>query len=424
MSTVAAMVPGPGSGAPGVPVSRRGSGLDGAAVPGAGSRRVLGAGSRAVPVAGTGPGPQPGQPPGVHAAAEPRRGNRGQLTAAQRLAVASITVTTLGLAAYGAAGSYVSVRNLAAAHHVPLPALVPAGIDGGLIGTVALDIVLTWTGYPLAWLRAVARVFVAGTVAANMLAGWPDPVSVGLHAAPPLLILVFVEAARSVLLRAGSDGRWREPIPAARWVMAPWPTFVLWRRMVLWRINSYADAVDMELSRRQAIIRLTAHYGSGWRDSAPDDLVWMLLNGVRVADACARVAQITASPGEGAGGGTGSGTRGRNRAGTGTAGRPGNRAGASAGNRPEPRHGNQPGRVGTAAGNRAPGRGDLLGQARRIAIDHLATSGREIKVAELALALGRRKKLAGDLLREIRAHADPPAGGSVAPPGPGEEAAG
>ncbi|MBO0820044.1 MAG: DUF2637 domain-containing protein, partial [Nocardiopsaceae bacterium] len=212
----------------------------------------------------------------------------GRLEPAQRAAVALIALTTVALAAYGAAGSYVSVRDLAEAHHVPLPALVPAGIDGGLLGTVALDIVLTWIGYPLTWMRAVARVFVAGTIAANVLAGWPDPVSAGLHAAAPMLILMFVEAARSVLLRAGSDGSWREPIPAARWVMAPWPTFVLWRRMVLWRINSYADAVDLELSRRQAIIRLAARYGRDWQTAAPDDLVWMLRNGVRLAEACAR----------------------------------------------------------------------------------------------------------------------------------------
>jgi hypothetical protein len=38
------------------------------------------------------------------------------------------------------AGSYTSVAHLAAAHHVPLLRLVPAGIDGGLLGTVLLDI--------------------------------------------------------------------------------------------------------------------------------------------------------------------------------------------------------------------------------------------------------------------------------------------
>jgi hypothetical protein len=342
--------------------------------------------------------------------------------------VALIVLTTLALAAYGAAGSYVSVRDLAAAHQVPLPALVPAGIDGGLLGTVALDIVLTWIGYPLTWMRAVARMFVAGTIAANVLAGWPDPVSAGLHAAAPLLILMFVEAARSVLLRAGSDAMRREPIPAARWVMAPWPTFVLWRRMVLWRINSYADAVDMELSRRQAIIRLTARYGLDWTSAAPDDLVWMLRNGVRLAEACARAAEITAEPDANAAGETGSPDHSRNRTGKPAGRRSGNRAGASGGNRQGTRSGNHPAApTGTAAGtpppSRVPRSGDLLGAARRIAADHRAASGREITVAELALAMGRRKKIAGDLLREIRAGRSASAPGSTpaAEGEPGEE---
>lgn len=319
-----------------------------------------------------------------------------------------IVLITLALAAYGAAGSYVSVRDLAAAHHVPLPALVPVGIDGGLLGTVALDIVLTWIGYPLTWMRAAARMFVGGTIAANVLAGWPDPVSAGLHAAAPLLILMFVEAARSVMLRSGNNGARREPIPAARWVMAPWPTFVLWRRMVLWRINSYGDAVNMELSRRQAIIRLTARYGRNWPTAAPDDLVWMLRNGVRLAEACARAVEITAEPHDNVARETGPRDRTRNRAGTPAGSRSGNRAGTNGGNRRGTRAGNRPpipGRTApaTSAGSRVPRGGDLLGQARRIAADHRAASRREITVAELALAMGRRKKLAGDLLRDIRA---------------------
>jgi hypothetical protein len=404
MSAVAAVVPALGSGAPGSGCGWPGSQSAGGWAPAAGSGLVPPAGSGTVPqagsagIAGTGATVTPGHAEPLPAAGTPRQGRgRGErLTAAQRLAIAAITLTTLGLAAYGAAASYVSVRHLAATHHMPLAALVPIDIDGGLAGTVALDLVLAWTGYPLAWLRALARLFVAGTVAANLLAGWPDPVSVGLHAAPPLLFLMFVEAARSVLLRAGSDSTWREPVPAARWLMAPWPTFLLWRRMVLWRIHSYAEAVDLELSRRQAIIRLIACYGPAWRDHAPGDLVWMLRHGVRLAEACARVAKLTTAAGEGGAGEPGPPGRSRHRAGTRGRAAPGNRAGTRPGNRAGTRPGN---RAGTRPGNH----GELLAVARRAAADHLATSGREITVAELALALGRRKQLAGELMRQIRA---------------------
>src|SRR6266487_6018391 len=105
MSTVAAMVPGPSSGAPGIGVSRSGSQPVSGAISAAGSRPVSGAGSHAVPGAGTVAVPGRAHPFRRHGKAERGQGRGERLTAAQRLAVASITVTTLGLAAYGAAAS-------------------------------------------------------------------------------------------------------------------------------------------------------------------------------------------------------------------------------------------------------------------------------------------------------------------------------
>jgi hypothetical protein len=69
------------------------------------------------------------------------------------------------------------------------------GIDGGLIGVVLLDLVLTWIG----WLRQFVRVLTVGTVAAA--AGSPDLVSAALHVAAPLMLLTMVEAGRTVLVR-------------------------------------------------------------------------------------------------------------------------------------------------------------------------------------------------------------------------------
>jgi hypothetical protein len=115
----------------------------------------------------------------------------------------------LGLAAYGVAGSYQTVSGLAERRGVPLALLVPVGIDGGLIGVVVLDLVLSWIGQPIGWLRQFARVLTVGTVAANAAAGWPDLVSAGLHVAAPLMLLAMVEAGRTVLLRRinSPDGR-------------------------------------------------------------------------------------------------------------------------------------------------------------------------------------------------------------------------
>src|SRR5581483_4018145 len=56
-----------------------------------------------------------------------------------------------------------------------------------------------------------------------------------------------------------------EGIRLIRWLVAPWPTFTMWRRMTKWEIRSYEHAVEME--RRGVIYReLLAHeYGPRWR---------------------------------------------------------------------------------------------------------------------------------------------------------------
>jgi hypothetical protein len=66
---------------------------------------------------------------------------------------------------------------------------------------VVLDLVLTWIGSQVGWLRQLVRVLSVGTVAANAVAGWPDPVAVGLHAAAPVMLLAMIEADQTVLMR-------------------------------------------------------------------------------------------------------------------------------------------------------------------------------------------------------------------------------
>jgi len=216
------------------------------------------------------------------------------LSRAQRWAAAGVVLAAGWLLAYGAAGSYTSVAHLASTHGVPLPRLVPAGIDGGLIGTVLLDIVLTWTGFPLGWLRWLTRLLAAAMIAANGAAGWPDPVATGLHLAAPVLILAVIEAVRSVLLRGSAPaGSRREPVPLARWLLAPWPTWKLWRQMVLWRVTSYQAAIETEQHRLRALYQLRARYVDEWDRQVPDDLTWMLRRGVLLPDALAMAAELT-----------------------------------------------------------------------------------------------------------------------------------
>jgi hypothetical protein len=303
---------------------------------------------------------------------------------------------------YGAAGSYNSVWRLAVEHHVPLPRLVPLGVDGGLVLAVLTDIVLTWIGQPLWWLRIAARGFVSGSVAANAAAGWPDPIAVFLHCFAPVIVLLVTEAARAALLRKQAEADGRDPIPLARWLASPLATLVMWRRMALWGVKSYAKAVTAEVTKRQAIMQLQQHYGRRWHKHAPGDLVWLLRTGNRLEEACARVASITAAQdGTGTTANPGTGNRGtgtRSRSGTGK--RSGN---LRKNGNPDARR--QTGTSTRRSGNRTPTDPDpvLLADVRRRMAEHREQHGRELTVAELAIALGRRKTVAGELMRAARA---------------------
>jgi hypothetical protein len=80
-------------------------------------------------------------------------------------------VLGLALACYGAAGSYETIRELADQRGLPLPFLVPVGVDWGLIGAVVLDLPLAGTAQSLGWLRQLSRVLTVGTIVANAVAG-------------------------------------------------------------------------------------------------------------------------------------------------------------------------------------------------------------------------------------------------------------
>jgi hypothetical protein len=217
--------------------------------------------------------------------------NTSELGPGQRTALGGAIILAVTLASYGAVGSYKTISNLATDAGVPLPRLVPIGIDGGLVGVVVLDLVLAWTGHPVGWLRQLARLLTFGTVAANVTAGWPHPVAIGLHAAAPLMLLAMVEAGRAVLLRrAGlASGTARDGVPYGRWILSPWRTWLLWRRMVLWQITSYRRALETEARLRRARTLLRMRFGRRWKRKAPADLVWMLGIAPFADEACARV---------------------------------------------------------------------------------------------------------------------------------------
>lgn len=188
--------------------------------------------------------------------------------------------TLAGIAAVGAAiiagigfvGSYKAVRDLAREQGFGwFSDIFPIGIDAGIVVLLALDMLLTWKRIPFPLLRQVAWLLTAATIAFNAASAWPRPLGVGMHAAIPVLFIVIVEASRHAVGRIAdiTADKHIEPVRITRWLLAPAPTFRLWRRMKLWELRSYEEVIRREQDRLVYRVRLRAKYGRNWRAKAP-----------------------------------------------------------------------------------------------------------------------------------------------------------
>ncbi|WP_328793299.1 DUF2637 domain-containing protein [Streptomyces sp. NBC_00273] len=195
-----------------------------------------------------------------------------QLTRTHRILIGVVVAGAVVIAGIGFAGSYSAVRALALQKGFGSFSLVfPIGIDAGICVLLALDLLLTWLRIPFPLLRQTAWLLTAATIAFNGAASWPDPLGVGMHAVIPMLFVVTVEAARHAVGRIAdiTADRHMEGVRITRWLLSPVPTFKLWRRMKLWELRSYEQAVGMEQDRLIYQARLQARYGRSWRRKAP-----------------------------------------------------------------------------------------------------------------------------------------------------------
>ncbi|MER5874254.1 DUF2637 domain-containing protein [Streptomyces sp. NPDC002044] len=195
-----------------------------------------------------------------------------ELTRTHRILIGVVVAGAVVIAGIGFAGSYSAVRTLALQKGFGSFSLVfPIGIDAGICVLLALDLLLTWMRIPFPLLRQTAWLLTAATIAFNGAASWPDPLGVGMHAVIPILFVVTVEAARHAVGRIAdiTADRHMEGVRITRWLLSPLPTFKLWRRMKLWELRSYEQAVAMEQDRLIYQARLQARYGRAWRRKAP-----------------------------------------------------------------------------------------------------------------------------------------------------------
>ncbi|MFJ2477215.1 DUF2637 domain-containing protein [Streptomyces sp. NPDC087659] len=195
-----------------------------------------------------------------------------QLTRVHHLLIGVVIVGAVVISGIGFAGSYTAVRKLAQEEGFgDFAYWFPIGVDAGIVVLLALDLLLTWLRIPFPLLRQTAWLLTAATIAFNAASAWPDPLGVGMHAVIPVLFVVAVEAARHAVGRLAdiTADKHMEGVRFTRWLLAPVPTFRLWRRMKLWELRSYEQVIKMEQDRLIYQARLQNRFGRGWRRKAP-----------------------------------------------------------------------------------------------------------------------------------------------------------
>lgn len=206
-------------------------------------------------------------PPAAAAGGGPGR----PLTAAERAAVTVVgsAVGVLGLVGFG--NSFAAVYQAARPSFGWWAWTVPLGIDLGIGVFTAVDIVLCRLDMRLRWLRVIPWTLVAVTIYLNVASAHTLYGQIA-HAALPALWVAAVEVAAHVIrtrARLASATR-MDRIRPSRWLLAPARTVLLWRRMVLWEIRCYPDALARERDRLLALTDLQDTYGAlAWRWRAP-----------------------------------------------------------------------------------------------------------------------------------------------------------
>ncbi|MFB7867724.1 DUF2637 domain-containing protein [Streptomyces sp. NPDC056069] len=79
--------------------------------------------------------------------------------------------------------------------------------------------------------------------------------------------MAVVEAVRHLIIRTNRLvlGAESDTVPLHRWLLSPWKTWSLCRRMKLWQVTSYARMVEMERDRTVYRAWFQHKHGRAWR---------------------------------------------------------------------------------------------------------------------------------------------------------------
>ncbi|CAM5327194.1 hypothetical protein Sdia_24020 [Streptomyces diastaticus subsp. diastaticus] len=198
----------------------------------------------------------------------------GGLTRAQTITAAAIVGAALALAGIGL---YLSFEHVAVFAHEQLgfatlgkARLFTVGVDVGILVLIALDLLMAWLRRPIGWVRFPVWLLTGATIVLNAASAAPtagawttvDYVAAFAHGIVPVLFIAVVEIGKTAIDRVVREVTPAQGVPLHRWFLSPAPTFALWRRMKLWAVDSYSDAVKLDKERRVYRVMLERQHGS------------------------------------------------------------------------------------------------------------------------------------------------------------------
>lgn len=193
-----------------------------------------------------------------------------ELKRPERILLGTVAIAAAGVGILGLASSFDAVSAAAERWGFGTPWMLPVGIDVAIPVFTAANLLLIRVNMPLAWVRFVPWLLTLVTCWLNIAAGTELSAKLA-HGTMPLLWVVLSEIAAHVYAsRIGAvTGRRMEKIRRSRWLLAFPSTFALWRRMTLWEITSYGEALARERERQLARAELRERHGRRWRSQTP-----------------------------------------------------------------------------------------------------------------------------------------------------------
>ncbi|WBB58479.1 DUF2637 domain-containing protein [Streptomyces sp. WMMC500] len=200
----------------------------------------------------------------------PERAKVPPLTRPEMGLAGTAALAAAGVGLLGLVSSFEAVSAAAQRWGFDSPWMLPVGIDIAIPVFTVANLLLIRLDMALAWVRFVPWLLTLITCWLNIAAGHTLSAKVA-HGTMPLLWVVFSEiGAHIYAVRIGAaTGRRMEKIRFSRWLLAFPSTFALWRRMTLWEVTSYREALELEKKRLLARAELRERHGRRWRKHTP-----------------------------------------------------------------------------------------------------------------------------------------------------------